>query len=69
MRKRLIGVIAAVLLLLGISAISFHYYGFVSQTIYSESVSHLTEIFHQTNGALYNLVDKNWGNLRSARWY
>ena len=63
MRKRLIGVIAAVLLLLGISAISFHYYGFVSQTIYSESVSHLTEIFHQTNGALYNLVDKNWGNL------
>lgn len=63
MRKRLIGVIAAVLLLLGISAISFHYYDFVSQTIYSESVSHLTEIFHQTNGALYNLVDKNWGNL------
>lgn len=58
MRRRLIGVMTAVLLLLGITANSFHYYDFVSQTIYSESVSHLTEIFHQTNRALYNLVDR-----------
>ena len=26
----------------------------------SESVSHLTEIFHQANSSLYNLVGNNW---------
>ena len=29
----------------------------------SESVSHLTEIFHQANSSLYNLVGNNWSNL------
>lgn len=42
----------------------FSYYGFVSQTIYTESVSHLTEIFHQANQTLYNLVADNWGRMR-----
>ena len=63
MKKRLISFIAAVVLLIGIAAVSVRYYLFVSQTIYSESVSHLTEIFHQANSSLYNLVGNNWSNL------
>ena len=63
MRKRLSAVIAAVILLIGIAAVSVRYYLFVSQTIYSESVSHLTEIFQQTNRSLYHLVGRDWTNL------
>ncbi|MGN0983094.1 MAG: histidine kinase dimerization/phospho-acceptor domain-containing protein [Candidatus Limivicinus sp.] len=63
MKKRLRAGIAAILLLIGISAVCARYYVFVSQTIYSESVSHLAEIFHQANSSLYNLVEKNWSNL------
>ena len=63
MRKRLGAVAAAVVLLIGIAAVSVRYYTFVSQTIYAESVSHLTEIFHQANRSLYDLVDKNWSGL------
>ena len=63
MRKRLMGFVAAVVLLIGIAAVSVRYFQFVSQTIYSESVSHLTEIFHQTNNSLYNLVGNSWSNL------
>ena len=58
MRKRLSAVIAAVILLIGIAAVSVRYYLFVSQTIYLESVSHLTEIFQQTNRSLYHLVGR-----------
>ena len=63
MRKRLGTVIAAVIILIGIVTASVRYYTFVSQTIYAESVSHLTEIFHQANSSLYDLVGKNWSNL------
>ena len=34
---------------LGIVLIVFRYFGFVSKTIYEESVSHLTEVFHQSD--------------------
>ena len=40
------------------------YYSFVSETIYTESTAHLSEIYHQANVALYNLVGRNWGALR-----
>ncbi|MBP1561946.1 MAG: response regulator [Oscillospiraceae bacterium] len=63
MKKRLIAVIAAVVLLLGIAAVSVRYYNFVSQTIYSESIAHLTEIYHQSNRSLNNLVGRNWSNM------
>ncbi|MDD6050564.1 MAG: response regulator [Clostridiales bacterium] len=63
MKKRLSTAIAAVVLLIGIAAVCVRYYLFVSQTIYSESVAHLTEIFHQANASLYSLVEKNWSNL------
>ncbi|MGN0322961.1 MAG: response regulator [Oliverpabstia sp.] len=63
MKKRLRTVVAAVALIIGIIALSFRYYFFVSQTIYAESVSHLTEIFHQANRSLNNLVSRNWTNM------
>ena len=50
----------------------FQYFGFVSKTIYDESVSHLTEIFHQSDNMLRELTNKNltylhmWGeNLQN----
>lgn len=63
MKKRLRTVVAAVALIIGIIALSSRYYFFVSQTIYAESVSHLTEIFHQANRSLNNLVSRNWINM------
>ena len=63
MKDRLLSVIAAVVLLFGITVVSVRYYYFVSQTIYSESIAHLTEIFHQTNRSLHDLVSSNWSNL------
>ena len=51
----------------------FRYFGFVSKTIYEESVSHLTEVFHQSDNMLRELTDKNltylhmWGeNLQNT---
>ena len=44
---------------LGIVLIVFRYFGFVSKTIYEESVSHLTEVFHQSDNMLRELTDKN----------
>ena len=37
----------------------FQYFKFVSKTIYEESVSHLTEVFHQSDNMLRELTDKN----------
>ena len=58
--------------LLGIVLMVFRYFDFVSKTIYEESVSHLTEIFHQSDNMLRELTDKNltylhiWGeNLQN----
>ena len=58
MRKRLrIAVFIAALA--GIVLIVFQYYRFVSKTIYEESVSHLTEVFHQSDNTMRELTDKN----------
>ena len=72
MRKRLkIAVFIAVFL--GIIFMIFRYFGFVSKTIYEESVSHLTEVFHQSDNMLREVTDKNltylhmWGeNLQNT---
>ena len=57
----------------GIVLMVFRYFGFVSKTIYEESVSHLTEVFHQSDNMLRELTDKNltylhmWGeNLQNT---
>ena len=59
--------------LAGIILLVFQYFGFVSKTIYEESVSHLTEIFHQSDNMLRELTEKNltylhmWGeNLQNT---
>ena len=58
MRKHLrIAVFIAVLA--GIVLMVFQYFRFVSKTIYEESVSHLTEVFHQSDNMLRELTDKN----------
>ena len=62
-KKRWGAIIAAVILFFGIAAISVSYYSFVMQTIYAESISHLTEIFNQANRSLNNLVGRNWKNM------
>ena len=62
---------AAVLIALfvGILLTVFQYLGFVSKTVYEESVSHLTEVFHQSDNMLSELTNKNltylhiWGGI------
>ena len=51
-------------LIAGLIWAGFVYFGFVTQTIYEESTAHLTEIFHQANQTLYNLVSVNWSRMR-----
>ena len=60
MRRRILVVLV---LLAGIGMIVAQYFAFVSQTIYTESVSHLTEIFHQAFTSLNTLVNQNWMDL------
>ena len=57
--KKQSAVIATVALLVGIILCSVQYFRFVSKTVYQESVSHLTEIFQQSNRSLTELVNKN----------
>ena len=48
-----------IVLFIGILLTVFRYLGFVSKTVYEESVSHLTEIFHQSDNMLSELTNKN----------
>ena len=64
MKKRLIALLLSLVLVAGLIWAGFAYFGFVSQTIYEESIAHLTEIFHQANQTLYNLVSVNWSRMR-----
>ena len=64
MKKRLTALLLSLVLVAGLIWAGFAYFGFVSQTIYEESTAHLTEIFHQANQTLYNLVSDNWSRMR-----
>ena len=64
MRKRLISVALILLIILGVGLAGKQYYRFVSEMIYQESTAHLTEIYHQANQNLGNLVANNWSTLR-----
>ena len=64
MKKRLLVLLLVILLTAGVISAGFVYFGFVSQTIYEESTAHLSEIFHQANQTLYNLVSVNWSRMR-----
>ena len=64
MKKRLAALLLLLALTAGIGWAVFNYFGFVSLTIYEESTAHLTEIFHQANQSLYNLVSVNWRQMQ-----
>ena len=64
MKKRLTALLLSLVLVAGLIWAGFAYFGFFSQTIYEESTAHLTEIFHQANQTLYNLVSVNWSRMR-----
>ncbi len=64
MKKRLLALLLAIVLAVGLIWASTSYFSFVSRTIYDESIAHLTEIFHQANQALYSLVSVNWSRMR-----
>ena len=72
MRKRL-RITVFIACVIGIVLLVFQYFRFVSKTIYDESVSHLTEVFHQSDNMLRELTNKNltylhiWGeNLQNT---
>ncbi len=60
-------VLLALAVLLG--GICYRYFSFVSQTIYQESTSHLSELVHKSDNMLNHLVSRNrmllhlWGDL------
>ena len=58
MRKQL-RIAAFIAVSLGIVLMISQYFRFVSKTVYEESVSHLTEVFHQSDNMLRELTDKN----------
>ena len=65
MRKRRGIIITAIVLLMGIITATVQYSRVVTRTIYTESVSHLSEIFHQDNRTLRDLVETSWSNLHT----
>ena len=64
MKRHLLLVLLALLLAAGMLWSGLTFFGFVSDTIYEESTAHLTEIFHQANQALNNLVSISWSQMR-----
>ena len=57
-RKRL-RIAVLIVFFIGIVLTVFRYFEFVSKTVYEESVSHLTEVFRQSNNVLNELTNKN----------
>lgn len=64
MKKRLLSLLLALVIIAGIGFVGVSYFKFVSHTIYSESTAHLKEIYHQADQTLYNLVSVNWSRMR-----
>ena len=72
-RRKQFSAAVFIAVLVGIVLMVFRYFSFVSKTIYEESVSHLTEVFHQSDNMMRELTDKNltylhmWGeNLQNT---
>ena len=64
MKKRWSALLLVLVLVAGVIWAGSAYFDFVAQTIFDESTAHLTEIFHQANQQLYNLVSVNWSRMR-----
>ena len=63
-KNRILAVLAALLLSVGIWTSFVVFTDFMEHTIYEESTAYLTEIYHQANQTLYNKVSLNWGVMR-----
>ena len=63
MKKRLRALLLILVLVAWVGWAGSAYFSFVSRTIYNESTAHLTEIFHQANQTLFNLVSVNWDRM------
>lgn len=64
MKKMLIGVMLSLSVIVVIIFSFIKYFSFVNTTIYDESISHLKEIYHQTNNLLQEQIKKQWSNLK-----
>ncbi|WP_448915200.1 response regulator [Eubacterium ramulus] len=58
-RKKQLRIAVFAVLFIGIAVTVSQYFKFVSETVYEESVSHLTEVFHQSDNMLRELTNKN----------
>ena len=58
-RKKQLRIAVFAVLFIGIAVTVSKYFKFVSETVYEESVSHLTEVFHQSDNMLRELTNKN----------
>ncbi|MGN0663360.1 MAG: response regulator [Faecalibacterium sp.] len=64
MKKKLLTFLSAIVVIASLGMVGVRYYRFVSDMIYEESTAHLTEIYHQSNQSLHNLVGNNWNTLQ-----
>ena len=64
MKRRLLALALVLILAAAMVWACFTYFNFVAETVYEESIAHLSEIFHQANRTLYNLVSDNWARMR-----
>ncbi|MGN1094380.1 MAG: hypothetical protein ACI4SC_05315, partial [Candidatus Neoclostridium sp.] len=64
MFKKITTVLIVIILAIGLCAggavAGVSYYSFVSRTIYTESVDHLSEVYYKTNQSLQSLFNRNW---------
>ncbi|MDE6781415.1 MAG: response regulator [Ruminococcus sp.] len=59
-----LAVIMITLTVSGIAAgIGYTYFRYISQQVYEDSTSHLTEVYNQVNKNFASFIENNWGNL------
>ncbi|MGM9970708.1 MAG: response regulator [Anaeroplasma sp.] len=63
MKKKVIILVSSIIIFSIIITSGIFYFNFVANTVYMESISHLNEIYNQTNYSLDSLINKNWSNL------
>ncbi|MGN0812243.1 MAG: response regulator [Candidatus Coproplasma sp.] len=69
LKRRIIAIVTAVVIALGIIAAGFFYFNSVNETIYNESSAHLTEIYHQANQSFNRLISNTWSSLHAWEPY
>ncbi|MGN0804298.1 MAG: response regulator [Candidatus Coproplasma sp.] len=69
LKRRIIAIVSAVVLALGIITAGFLYFNSVNETIYNESSAHLTEIYHQVNQSFNRLISNTWSSLHAWEPY